>query len=180
MGRRSYSKRMETKYRDFEIYYDEDTDLWRCSDLNMDGPSLSAVKNKIAAQSKSERAINAHALHFGNDRRTDAFNIQKVLVTVLCEPESDYRGALGQQKIKNCWVTLPDGSRVKTSIETLYPMDAADEMKAWIKSQKEIEALQEKADDLHASITKHDADSLMLLAKEQQEATPRVRTKRKK
>lgn len=54
---------LETTHAGYQIHYSENDDLWRCWELDLDAPSLSALKNKINQwDAKARRLSNIPVL----------------------------------------------------------------------------------------------------------------------
>jgi hypothetical protein len=162
--------RIETKFRNYELYFDEDKDMWRCHDLGLENKSLGSLKAALANYSKGSRAVNVPALIIQDGQ------IVQVQVTVLCEPEkhwvSNRQGY--SREIIHCWIKLPNGKRTRKSkikIENVYPLESRAELNVYISGEKEISALVEINENRLEGIGTHDADSLMLAAGENKQAS---------
>lgn len=60
-----------TEHRGYEIHYAENQDVWRCHVLNMEGDSLSQLKNKMnrfLAKAAKTGGIPAMTCNFGHSR----------------------------------------------------------------------------------------------------------------
>lgn len=154
---------IETKYRSYTITFNEDAEEWSCSDLAISGlPKLSAVKRKIDDISKRERRVNVRALH-ARSRIADAEAVE-VTVTVLCEPEPCYGDK--SPTVKSCWAKNAAGERVKLNLSDVIPIEHRADLETWVRLDTEAQAAVKRAHQHLEAIPRHDADSLMLAAKE--------------
>lgn len=96
---------IETEFRGYRIRYSENQDVWRCHDLDMDGTTLTQLKNKIgrylAKIAKTAETIPAIHVTYGDDFTpcfivsvANTLNYKKQpQVWTYTEREEMYRGA---------------------------------------------------------------------------------------
>lgn len=159
---------IETKHKNYKITFSEERETWSCSDLDIENAKLAAVKRRIDEIGKSERKVNLPVLMASMDGR-DRASIKELTVTVLCEPGvvPRYRGGDGEMPTTyQCWVKSKDGSRFKIDISQLIPLSGRAEIEVWARLHREAQAATKLAEQALAAIPRHDADSLILAAKE--------------
>lgn len=62
---------IETTYRGYRIHYSENEDVWRCSDLNAEAVTLTALKQKMSRlilKARKESGAGIPALHLGHSK----------------------------------------------------------------------------------------------------------------
>lgn len=164
MTRRRHHERIEIEHRGHTIHFKEEDETWSCSDLSIEGnKSLAAVKRRIDEMLKKDRTVGTQALLISRSR-WQKVRMRVVTVTVICEPENDY-GERGARRPVYAWVR--DGKeRDKVRIDELYPLSARAECEAWARLDEAADRARQEADAAYEDLPSHDADTLMLAAKE--------------
>jgi hypothetical protein len=155
---------IEVKYKNRDIFYDEDQDVWKCGDLHIEDAKLAAVKRRIDAIGRSERTVNIQALYHKRAWHTDKAETETVTVTVLCDPEPRRYGSGGDTEY--CWIKSPKDGKAKVRIDSLIPLDQDDGLREWVRLDEIARVATKAAADALDKLPRHDADSLMLEAKE--------------
>lgn len=80
---------LETEFRGYRIRYAENQDVWRCHELDMDGATLTQLKNKIgrylAKIAKTAETVPAFVVSYGD--RFEEVNIVSVANTLSYSKE---------------------------------------------------------------------------------------------
>lgn len=140
---------IKTTYLDHVIVYAENEDIWRCWDFDVEGKTLSAVKEKM-------RKLDAEARKIPDLEAFELDNWNRVTPVVINLLDAERDSAWVLKREKN-WRHGGDGkevtSRRKVSLERLYlqtpETDAIlDELKAAVaaeqKAHKLVEAVRKK------------------------------------
>ena len=98
---------IRTTHKEFDIFYDEDDNTWRCSELSMHAVSLGALKGKINDRLAAERRIEPPVPVFVME-----YNAVLTGEAVLLEAD----------KGDGVWVTLSNKKRAKYAAERLVPL----------------------------------------------------------
>lgn len=149
---------METKYKEHTIIFREEAEEWFCEAIGVKS-SLKAAKAAIDAMDRKDRQIGLDVLMLARDyRRGDAWQIEEVRVSSLCQPSRYDNG-----KIRDCFVTSGK-TREKVSIADLYPLDCRAELQRFIGLNDEAIEAKKKADAVRNYIPRFNADSLLKAA----------------
>lgn len=157
---------IETTHRDFRITFDEDSEEWRCRDLEIPtNAKLSAIKRRIDEILKRDRRLNIPALMASRSYGYgDPAKIEEVTVTLLCDPETRY-STRASGRIEHCFA-MCGGKRSKLRLDQLYPVSARPELEAWVRFDDQVQAVTKQRDDALAAAGAYDADSIALASKE--------------
>lgn len=171
---------IETEYKKRVISFDQEREVWRCEDLNIEAEKLSAVKRRIDAIGHSERRVDVPALMLSRGRGDKAI-IEEVRVTVLCDP-ARRRYSDAPPETTECWISMPHRSKARVRIEHLIPLDQRAEALEWCRLDEVARSAEKMAENQSRAITRHTADSLMLASKELKalDKLPKVRSRRRR
>jgi len=129
---------IKTEYRGFELGMDEETEAWSCHDLGIRSEemlgfkSIKAKIDKILKDGRKLGDLKVLKLSGGAGRFNGTVEVVEVTATLLCAPEKDgYGSNAGPDRIKSCWVTNKKGERIKCRLDSLYPVEAVEQIKAW-------------------------------------------------
>ena len=158
---------IETRYREWRIHYDEDRDVWTCSEEGVEPKTLKLAKTQLANKSKTERKINIKALQLDNSAYA-ASPFSVVTITVLCPPDPS-RFSSRKGEITDCWITDGKGRRSKEYLRNLVPLDSREAVQAWADLWRAAKAADKKADAALDKLPRLDGDELLKVSKPEKE-----------
>jgi len=128
---------IRTTYNEYDIYYDETADLWKCNDMQMEAKTLSALKAKIRDALRADvTPLNIPALVCGS-YSTD---FSKVTIREMAQKAS-------YEVNDKVWVMAPQGNksiRKQELLENLYADDHGNRLII-----EDIKSLSRQANELH-------------------------------
>lgn len=141
---------IETTYLDQRIVYAENEDVWRCWALDIEAPTLSALKEKIRKVDADARRMDRPALHF-------EYNGTKptLCTIVMLDAERD-----------KVWITKKEGGTLRRHKVTLdrIVLDTPENRALIAEFQalaREAEAARAKSDAARAKIPSPTRDELV-------------------
>jgi hypothetical protein len=107
---------LKTEYKGCVIVYAENQDIWRCWSLDVEAPTLSAVKRKIDVidrQSRRTENVDAYLIAYGGD-------FEPVTVTLSIPKNPSAQGRYHADASDRAWiVSKKDKKREKVGLERL-------------------------------------------------------------
>lgn len=126
-----------TEYKGHRISFDENLEVWQCTELSFSSESLAKIKAKIDNLSRKDRKLNIEAYWVQRDRwRTDKFRFEKVRVTTLGDEPQSWAS-------RQAHIVEADGARRKVPLNELVTLSAHNMLGVWkehaIAAEKSVE-----------------------------------------
>lgn len=84
MSKRGHAETPRTEHRGYSIYYTDNSEIWRCQDLDLEAERLSQLKSKIDRELKKMReADGVSVLYLFDGHVTEALVIKVIVQTRL-------------------------------------------------------------------------------------------------
>jgi ribosomal protein L21E len=155
---------VHVNYKGQTITFNEEKETW-FNDTVGEKKSLKAAKAAIDDVSRKDRQLGVKVLRIERSfkRGDEIMSVQETTVSILCEPHPTYRGNPGE--VTECWIT--DGkTRSRASIRDLYPLNARNDLEAWLDLNKKAAKAAQIARKFHDDIEAYNADTILLASKE--------------
>lgn len=153
-----------TTHDNYDIYYDEGSDKWKCSELKLETNSLGAMRGKINDVTALLRRTSEEELLLVSEYNIT--EVKKFRASLI--DKDDHKDVWGYSDAKNWGKKKDKVTRIKVSLKNLVVNneDNRKQIEIAVALSNEASALTEKAREIMKAIPRVTADYLLVQAKE--------------
>lgn len=157
------------RHRKLEIYFDEDSEQWKCADLALASASLKTVKASIDKAMKERRRVSVPALHLEDARfNSHVAAMRTCIITSIREDERKADVRFGKE-------------HEVVYVRNLYAIDEQKKIEAYIEATKIVQAAHDRAEKLEDDLTHMTAEAIReAVAKSADDSAGEPRPRRRK
>lgn len=150
------------KYKEFEIDFDQATEIWSCGVLALENKSLNALKKAIDKESKGRRTVNVPALYLYEEHNwggPNKLHIKPVTITLIRERDK-------------AQVKLANKQSEQIDMSCLYAPSQRAALEAYVAAEKASADAQDRASKLQDKLVWLTAEAIREIVAQQADREP--------